>query len=46
MIRLALALGFISVFGIVSYVAVVLLKDHFNRKNETLNKTKTEHEEH
>ena len=45
MVRLVIAVGFLAVFGFVAYVIVVLLKDHFNKKNETLNqkqsKTKT-----
>ena len=34
MIRLALAIGFLSVFGLVAYVIVLLLTNHFSDKNK------------
>lgn len=34
MVRLALAIGFLSVFGLVSYALVLLLSNHF-QKNKT-----------
>ncbi len=34
MIRLALAVGFLAVFGIVAYAVVVLLVKHFNEKDK------------
>jgi hypothetical protein len=35
MIRLALAIGFLSVFGIVAYAITLLLVNHFaNKKNQ------------
>jgi len=38
MIRLALAVGFLAVFGIVAYAIVLLLTDHFsNKKNSNKN---------
>jgi phage shock protein PspC (stress-responsive transcriptional regulator) len=33
MIRLALAVGFLAVFGIVAYAIVMLLVQHFNKKD-------------
>jgi Cu/Ag efflux pump CusA len=33
MIRLALAVGFLAVFGIVAYVTVLLLTNYFSNKN-------------
>ena len=33
MIRLALAIGFLSVFGLVAYALVLLLDKHFSNKN-------------
>jgi phage shock protein PspC (stress-responsive transcriptional regulator) len=33
MIRLALAVGFLAVFGIASYIIVLLLTDFFSNKN-------------
>ena len=39
MIRLALAVGFLAVFGIVAYVIVLLLTTYFsNKNNSTKNK--------
>jgi hypothetical protein len=32
MIRLALAIGFLSVFGIVAYAVILLLVNHFSDK--------------
>jgi phage shock protein PspC (stress-responsive transcriptional regulator) len=32
MIRLAIAVGFLTVFGIVAYVIVLLLTDYFSKK--------------
>lgn len=38
MIRLALAVGFLAVFGIVAYVIVLLLTNYFsNKKNSNKN---------
>ncbi len=38
MIRLAIAVGFLTVFGIVAYVIVLLLTDYFSKKkNNTPN---------
>jgi hypothetical protein len=34
MIRLALAVGFLAVFGFVAYVLVLLLTDYFSNKNK------------
>jgi hypothetical protein len=34
MIRLALAVGFMAVFGVVSYAIVLLLTHHFSNKNK------------
>ncbi len=39
MIRLALAVGFLAVFGIVAYVIVLLLTNYFSNKNNS-NKNK------
>ncbi len=39
MIRLALAVGFLAVFGIVAYATVLLLTNYFsNKNNSTKNK--------
>jgi len=38
MIRLALAVGFLAVFGIVAYVIVLLLTNYFSNKNNPNNK--------
>jgi hypothetical protein len=38
MIRLALAVGFLTVFGIVAYAVVLLLTDYFSNKNKSTNK--------
>ncbi len=35
MIKLVLAVGFLSVFGIVAYAVVVLLTNKFKNKNES-----------
>jgi phage shock protein PspC (stress-responsive transcriptional regulator) len=35
MIRLALAVGFMAVFGIVAYAIVLLLTDYFSKKNKS-----------
>lgn len=35
MIRLALAVGFMAVFGLVAYVIVLLLTDYFSNKNKS-----------
>jgi phage shock protein PspC (stress-responsive transcriptional regulator) len=35
MIRLALAVGFMAVFGVVAYAIVLLLTDYFNKKNKS-----------
>jgi preprotein translocase subunit Sss1 len=37
MIRLALAVGFLAVFGIVGYAIVLLLTHHFKNKNNQNN---------
>jgi phage shock protein PspC (stress-responsive transcriptional regulator) len=38
MIRLAIAVGFLAVFGIVAYAVVLLLTDYFsNKKNKPNN---------
>jgi hypothetical protein len=37
MIRLALAIGFLSVFALVGYALVLLLTDYFSKKNKTKN---------
>lgn len=37
MIRLALAVGFLAVFGFVAYVLVLLLTDYFKNKNKPNN---------
>ena len=34
MIRLAFAIAFLSVFGVVAYAIVVLLKNHFDKKTK------------
>jgi hypothetical protein len=34
MIRLAFAVGFLAVFGIVGYAVVLLLTDYFSKKNK------------
>ncbi len=40
MIRLALAVGFMAVFGIVAYAIVLLLTNHFkNKENPNQNNT-------
>ena len=35
MIRLALAVGYMAVFGIVAYAIVLLLTDYFTKKNKS-----------
>lgn len=40
MIKLALAIGFLSVFGLVAYFGIVTVVQHFN-KNSKQNKNKT-----
>ncbi len=42
MIRLALAVGFLAVFGIVAYAAVLLLTNYFSNKNNTNNSNKNQ----
>lgn len=37
MIRLAFAIAFLSVFGIVAYAIIHLLKDYFNKKQTNKN---------
>jgi hypothetical protein len=37
MIRLALAVGFLAVFGLVGYALVLLLTNHFKDKNNKPN---------
>ncbi len=34
MIRLAIAVGFLTVFGIVAYVVVLLMTDYFSNKKK------------
>jgi preprotein translocase subunit Sss1 len=34
MIRLALAVGFLAVFGLVGYAVILLLTNYFQNKNE------------
>jgi preprotein translocase subunit Sss1 len=41
MIRLALAVGFLAVFGLVGYAVILLLTNHF--KNENKNKPNNNH---
>jgi len=41
MIRLAIAVGFLAVFGIVAYVVVLLLKDYFTTKQNNKPNDKT-----
>lgn len=41
MIRLAIATGFMAVFGIVAYAVVLLLKDYFNKKSQSNEKETT-----
>jgi hypothetical protein len=40
MLRLALAIGFLSVFGIVAYAVVVLLSNHFSKNQNKQNNSK------
>jgi len=35
MIRLALAVGFLAVFGMVAYAVILLLTDYFSNKNNS-----------
>lgn len=37
MIRLAIAVGFLAVFGVVAYAIVLLLTDYFSNKNKPNN---------
>jgi phage shock protein PspC (stress-responsive transcriptional regulator) len=37
MIRLAIAVGFLAVFGFVAYAIVALLTNHFKNKNNSNN---------
>jgi hypothetical protein len=37
MTRLALAVGFLSVFALVGYALVLLLTDYFSKKNKSKN---------
>jgi hypothetical protein len=41
MIRLALAIGFLSVFGLVAYAVVLLLTNHFSKRDKSNNQNKT-----
>jgi preprotein translocase subunit Sss1 len=34
MIRLAIAVGFLTVFGLVGYAVILLLTDYFSNKNK------------
>lgn len=40
MIRLALAVGFLAVFGLVGYAVILLLTNYFQNKKEKENKPK------
>lgn len=40
MIKLAVAVGFLAVFGLVAYVSVTLLINHFKNKENKENKEK------
>jgi hypothetical protein len=40
MVRLALAIGFLSVFGIVAYAVVLLLSNHFSKNQNKPNNSK------
>jgi hypothetical protein len=40
MIRLALAIGFLSVFGVVAYAVVLLLSNHFSKNQNKQNNSK------
>jgi len=40
MIRLALAIGFLSVFGLVAYGIILLLTNHFSTINKPNNQNK------
>lgn len=42
MIRLALAVGFLAVFGFVAYAVVLLLTNYFSNKNYTNNSNKNQ----
>jgi hypothetical protein len=41
MIRLALAIGFLAVFGLVAVTTILLLTDYFSKKNKQNENTKT-----
>lgn len=41
MIRLALAVGFLAVFGFVAYAIIVLLVNYFKNQNNVKKKPKT-----
>ncbi len=41
MIRLALAIGFLAVFGVVSYAIVLLLTHYFSNNKNKSNKNQT-----
>lgn len=47
MIKLALAIGFLAVFGFVAYALVANLNNHFKKENDKINKpkNKTENEQ-
>jgi hypothetical protein len=40
MIRLAIAVGFLAVFGFVAYAVILLMRDYFQSKQNNNNKTK------
>lgn len=37
MIKLAFAIGFLAVFGLVAYCLVLLLSNHFKKENNKIN---------
>ena len=43
MIRLALAVGFLAVFGLVGYAVILLLTNHFKNENKNENKPNNNH---
>lgn len=43
MIRLALAVGFLAVFGLVGYAVILLLTNYFQNKKENENKPNNNH---
>lgn len=41
MTKLALAIGFLAVFGLVAFVTIHLLVDHFKKQNDKINQEST-----